>query len=277
MKSRIILALILTVAITAGIGATTASAQEHSTYRFNEDHSTAHLYAGSAADPTSLNIGVARVSGKVDNENISRSSFAFCIYPANSDARRDGYAELFFTSDLVRLTSDGKLEVTGNLVLTQVKRTVILNPFEDYSGPLYEYGDSAVTTASFIFPGLRSGVQNGDLKVQALFGSTAVGHDYFPELLPALSAEDWPLVVKDQQCELPATPGEDYMGASCTGTPVERATNGVPPITVAEDYAGALSPAPAGNQVTISMNLELVPTTPASLTSAGTLTGIHVY
>jgi hypothetical protein len=162
---------------------------------------------------------------------------------------------LTFKSIRIWRTADGKLEILGNLTLTQVVRSVTLTPGEDYAGPLYSDPVIQAETReiTFLFPILQAQSQ---LEVS---GSASIARENFPELSTAIKATNWPSVVKDETCTMPSTTGEDYSGAQCTGTVIAatRDNNCQMPATVGEDYSGALCSPPAGDQTTIVLDLKL--------------------
>jgi polyisoprenoid-binding protein YceI len=236
--------------------------------------SDARFFQGSAANPDSANTGAARITGQVNlnPDDLSHSSVDLSIYPADEnwghalDAEGilpTGYLPdatdrtlLTFKSTRIWRTADGKLEVMGNLTLTQVERSVTLTPGEDYAGPLY--GDPVIHAETreitFLFPTLQ---EQSELEVS---GSAGIARENFPELFTAIKATNWPSVVKDETCAMPPTAGEDYSGAQCTGTVIAETRNNCPmPAMAAEDYRGALCSAPAGDQTTIVLDLKLLP------------------
>jgi hypothetical protein len=164
------------------------------------------------------------------------------------------------------------LQLIGDLTLTQVQRSVTMVATEAYAGPVY--GDPVIHTEThetvFFFPSSSSQFVSGPLtpatlqtkKSLELSGSTRVNYENFPQLLRAIKDTNWPAVVKDEQCRMPSTIGDDYSGARCTGT-VIAATNNAScqmPASVGEDYSGPVCTPAAGNQTTIVLNLKLLPT-----------------
>jgi polyisoprenoid-binding protein YceI len=241
-------------------------------WQLDAGHSTARLFLGSVSDPQSLNVGVARVSGKMllDPHDPDGSTFALVIYPAGGESRGfDGnlatdrfpgapYTEMSFKSTRTVATSDGSLEVTGNLTLTRVDRSVTANPTEDYSGPIF--GSPVVHTVShevtFLLPSVDSPTVNGkQAATTKVSASTRIGYENFPQLSSAILATNWPPVVEDENCQVASTGGEDYAGPSCTGTTVSVISRAVAPSNVGEDYHGFEVAPAAGNQVTIEFDL----------------------
>jgi hypothetical protein len=160
------------------------------------------------------------------------------------------------------MSPDGNLEVSGDLTLSRVVRQVLLNPRDDYSGPVY--GEPTMQTVThevtFTFP------LNNQAKQSEITGEARMFGENFPELFAALSETNWHPVVQDKACELPPA-GEDYAGAVCTGKVVE--TNRSAAVTnIGEDYHGYESAAPEGNLMTIVLNLRLTPEIPEQLMAA---------
>jgi polyisoprenoid-binding protein YceI len=252
--------------------------------------SDARFFQGSAANPDSTNPGTARVTGQVNlnPDDLNHSAVDLSIYPADEnwghalDAQGilpTGYVPdatdhtlLTFKSTHIWRTTDGKLEVMGNLTLTQVERSVTLTPGEGYAGPLY--GDPVIQAETreiiFLFPTLRA---QSELDIS---GSAAgIGRENFPELFTAIKTTNWPSVVKDETCAMPPTAGEDYSGAQCTGTVIAetRNNNCQMPAMVGEDYSGALCSPPAGDQMTIVLDLKLLPDGFQPSTDSGSAVG----
>jgi hypothetical protein len=167
---------------------------------------------------------------------------------------------------------DGKLEVIGGLTLTRVERSVTLTPSEAYTGPVCD--DPVIHTEtreiSFLFPSLSTALSSTPLTSVALqrkgalglSGSARVVHEDFPELLNAIQDTNWPAVVQNERCQMPSTVGEDYHGATCTGTVVAatRHDNCRMPAIVGDDYSGPMCTPPSGNQTTIVLDLKMLRT-----------------
>jgi hypothetical protein len=234
-----------------------------------------------------VNTGVARVTGraKLDEQNLSNSVFDLSIYPADEQwghaLRANGtlpagyvpdatdHTLLTFHSKQIRRIGDGKFEVTGELTVTRVERSVTLTPSEAYAGPVY--GDPVIHTETreirFLFPSLSTATSSAQLTSVAmrtkgsldLSGSATVGHEDFPELLNAIQDTNWTTIVRDERCHMPSTIGDDYHGATCTGTVVAAtsADNCRMPGTVGDDYSGPICTPPAGDQTTIVLDLKM--------------------
>lgn len=249
-------------------------------------HSDAQLTADGTTDfgktKMTFTIGYARVNGRVklDNEDPAKSDFELHIYPAGTMAPSIDEAGktmnhwmanlanntlVCFHSKSIKKTADGRLQATGELVLTRVDRNVELTPSEAYSGPVYgpPMIHRIVREGTFVFDfPAASGSGQKDGGVQAL-GSTTVHREDFPQMLKAVIATYWPPVVQDRNCKVPSV-SEAYSGAQCTGTflmspPLPEA----PHAPNAEDAPGPADfNAVAGNQLTIALNLRLTPNAP---------------
>jgi polyisoprenoid-binding protein YceI len=270
------------------------------TWTVDSDTSNARLLQGSKANGASVNTGVARVTGRVelDANDLDRSSLTLSIYPADENWQHalspdgtllTGYVPdasdqtlLTFRSKRILKTNNDQLEVTGNLILSRVERTIIAIPSEGYSGPAY--GDPLIHTeireVAFLFPSVSAAsisvplapaaMQNGLLE---LVGSARIGREDFPALAAAIKDTNWPPVVRDKVCFAPSTGGEDYSGTLCTGTVIAAThDDSCHPATVGEDYSGLLCTPPAGNQTTIVLDLKFLHT--ATQPSAGILDGL---
>jgi polyisoprenoid-binding protein YceI len=276
---------------------------EGSTWSLDSAASSVRLFQGSAANPDSVNTGVARVTGKVilDANDLDNSVFDLSIYPADENwasalspegslptgfvPNATDHILLRFKSTRILTTGNGKLKVIGDLTLTLVERSVTADANEAYAGPVY--GDPVIRTktreVTFLFPNLSVALSSGTLTAVGLrkkdalglSGSARVAHEDFPEVLSAIQDTNWPSVVRNEHCQAAYEGGgEGYSGPVCTGTLIAatRADNCQMPSSVGgEDYSGAICTPPAGNQTTIVLDLKLVPTDsepPAEMRSA---------
>ena len=273
----------LAFAAIIAVGCPAVSFAQADTANVDSDHSTARLFVGSATHPESSNIGVARVSGTARlSGDDPQDSFDFTIYPADGSSNPSGsdsqarkthaplparYTKMTFKSNHVVRNGDN-LEVTGDLTLTNIARSITADANESYDGP--QYGAPIVSTSTravtFSFRGAAV-AQTGD--ATTLSASARIGYENFPELLPSLMAAKWPIFVEDETCQSPSTVGEDYAGASCAGMLVAPLTNVIPIASVGEDFHGFDSAAPTGNQVAIALDLRLVRTPPDTGVDAG--------
>jgi len=267
---------------------------ESNTWSLDSTTSSARFFQGSRADPDSVNTGVALVTGraKLDENDISNSTFDLSIYPADERwghaLRADGtlppnyvpdatdHTLMTFHSKRVRKMADGKLEVTGKLTVTRVERSITMTPNDAYAGPVY--GDPVLYTETrevrFLFPGLSTHPSSASLSSVALdrvalnqkvslglTGRAGVGHEDFPELLNAIQDTNWPSVVQNEQCQMPSTIGDDYSGATCTGTIIAATHHDncqMPAVLGGEDYSGPICTPPSGNRTTIVLDLKML-------------------
>ena len=253
--------------------------------------SSARLFQGSATNPESVNTGVARVTGKVklDTNDLDNSVFDLTIYPADeqwghalspegilpADYVPDAtdHTLLTFHSKRILRMGNGELQVIGDLTLTRVERSVTLTPSEAYAGPVY--GEPVLHNETrevrLLFPSLSAAVSADPMKRVNLqekgeldfSGSARVGYEEFPALLRTIRATNWPAVVENEQCQMPSTVGEDYHGATCTGTVIAATHNDTCQIMSspgAEDYSGPVCTPAAGNETTIALDLKLLRT-----------------
>jgi polyisoprenoid-binding protein YceI len=250
-------------------------------------HSDVQLITDGTTDygKTKINYtaGYTRINGtvKLDTADLANSKFDLHMYPANAMAppiaeegkNKNRWMEdmathtmICFHSKNVTQSSDGKLQVTGDLVLTRVDRNVEIEPTEAYSGPTYgpPIVHRVVREATLVFDApAAAGSKNGELKMS---GSTTVGRENFPQLVKAVLSTYWPPVVQDAKCQNTAAPGgEDYRGFQCSGTFMQ--TTGLPPapVQIGEDYPGASNfNAVVGNQITIQLHLHLTQNSPGA-------------
>jgi len=238
--------------------------------------SSARLYLGSAKQPESVNVGVARVLGTVnlDLTNTDNSVVDLAIFPADEGWAIDsngnlpsGYVPdssdhtlLTFKSTHTEKTADGALEVTGNLTLTRVERTITADPTEAYAGPVYGAPvlRSATQQVTFEFPRASTALARSQNHTLGLAASTRIAHEDFKQLSGAIEQTNWPSVVANESCESPSV-SEDYSGIKCTGMEIAATTasNCPAPTSVGEDYSGIVCTPPAGDQAMIALNLIL--------------------
>ena len=280
----------------------TAALAEGGIWSLDSSSSTAVLFQGSAQNPLSLNTGVARVTGEVSlGTDLDHSVVDLNIFPADENWASaltlesdlpTGYVPdatdhtlVTFKSKRIQRAKDGRLEVTGDLTLIRVERSVTMTPTEAYAGPVY--GDPVIHTetreTTFLFPSSSANALSapstsataqtpGALDVS---GTTRIGYEGFPQLLNAIKETNWPTVVKNEHCQMPSTIGEDYSGARCTGTVIAAVNdaNCQMPASVGEDYSGAVCTPAAGNQTTIVLDLKLLPSGSEQATSMLPQTG----
>ena len=240
-------------------------------------HSNAQLITDATTDfgKTKINYtaGYARVNGEVtiDAANPANSKFDLHMYPANAkeptieeqgESRNKWMADMpshtliCFHSTQVTRMPDGKLQVTGDLVLTRVDRNVNVEPSEAYSGPTYgaPMVHRVVRQATFVFDAPTWGPRDS----RVTMGSTSVSRENFPQLVKAVLSTHWPPVIEGETCTNPAGGTEDYRGFECKGVYLRSSGLPPPPTSAAEDYPGASDfNRIVGNQMTIVLHLRL--------------------
>jgi len=234
-------------------------------------------------------LGFARVNGivRLDDGDPTQSKIDLHIYPATAmsppiaedgKARNQWLATLanntlvcFHSKKIVR-SSDGRLQTTGDLVLTRVDRNIIQsNANEAYSGPVY--GPPMIHRmtheATFVFDVPASETQQKDGSSQAA-GSMSMFRENFPQLVATVVKTYWPPVIQDENCQYPSA-SEAYHGAQCTGTVLKA------PALPQAPHAGNLEdfPGPSGfntivgNHLTIVLHMRLTPQAPGQQAAAG--------
>lgn len=229
------------------------------------DHSTARVFLGTAENPTSFDVGVAKVMGEMqlNADDVTASRLSLKIYsPDLKDLKVYGERSVIaFQSQSIEQNKDGKLEVRGQMTVTQV--------FGERDGD-YSYAspDSSrqlrtSQEVTFVFEGLEQPGSTfdlsggGDVPVQTnrseagilVTASMSVNGEAFPQLLLTIQDVAWPLAVDDESCATPSKPGGDYREVTCQ----EAATSA----SVAQPGADQQAP-PAGNLITIQLKLILV-------------------
>ncbi|MGA8223201.1 MAG: hypothetical protein WB780_16240 [Candidatus Acidiferrales bacterium] len=255
--------------------------------RIDSGHSFASMSLISSSEATPpYNVGIAEVMGWVapSGKDPLKATFEFFIYPArqgpnlfdaNGNLRFDSYAELArysflsFKSKRAVWGRDGKLELTGDLILTHVVREPTMNFSIAYNGPSYSEPDTdrLARDATFIVQtpravleeGLEAGLEEGRFQLTAL---ATIHREDFKELWPALQDSIWPVVVLDHDCRAPDThvSMRDYKGFDCTGRVVPVTRPRERPRDFNAAYPGPLSSEPPkGNEVTILVELRIIP------------------
>jgi hypothetical protein len=206
------------------------------------------------ANPNPLNVGVAQVNGEIRlvASDPAASLADFTLASADTGTLQ---TKIAFKSTRTVVEND-EVEVIGDLTLTLYERNATYNPTEDYAGPVYgeRIAHSVTRQVAFVFPREELAQQNAKAEISA---AAVIGPEYFPELRHAIYAVNWPPVVEDERCQMPAGAGEDYAGPSCTGTLVATADAASVPANLSEDYRGFEAAAPMSNQVKIVLNLRL--------------------
>lgn len=281
----------LVALLAPGLPSKTASTA--GTWQVDTRHSDAQLKTDATTDygktKMDVTLGFARVRGRVvlDDADPAKSSVNLSIYPAGSMtpvidedgkflsewlANLSNHTLVCFHSKNVTRTPDGRLQATGDLVLTRVDRNLELTPSEAYAGPVYGPAmvHRVVREATFVFnfPGDAKGQNGGELLAS---GSTNLHKEDFPQLVKAVLSTSWPPVVQDKNCsDLPAA-SEDYHGSQCTGTVLEPpALPQAPSAVNGEDYPGASNfNSLTGNRLAILVHLHLAPRSSGTMASAG--------
>jgi polyisoprenoid-binding protein YceI len=264
--------------LTPGVPSAAPAPSPSGPWQVDTRHSDVQLITDATTDfgKTKINYtaGYARINGevKLDSSDPSNSKFDLHIYPADAMAPPIGeqgkmqnrwmadlatHTLICFHSKQVKQGQDGKLQVTGDLVLTRVDRNVELEPTEAYSGPTYgpPIIHRVVREATFVFDAPAASAKDAALTTS---GSTSVAREGFPQLVKAVLSTYWPPVVQDAKCQNASGGTEDYRGASCSGSFMQ--SSGLPPAPtrVGEDYPGASDfNAIIGNQLMIVMHLRL--------------------
>jgi polyisoprenoid-binding protein YceI len=228
------------VIVLVGIISAMPVAAQNTAWRIDSEHSTARFFVASSKTPDAIvNVGIARLSGVVDDiaGDPGESAFDFTIYPADettvpttSDETRsdlpdaDAYTVISFKSKRAVPTGGGAFRVTGDLTLTYIERITTYDATVAYGGPVYgpPVKHSEKREAVFVFQrmsALTSQTPNGH--TAELSGSSAIAAEDFPELFSAVSTTEWPAFVADQRCVMPLNVGEDFSGALCSGEAVK--------------------------------------------------------
>ncbi|MBV9086295.1 MAG: hypothetical protein JOY79_02320, partial [Acidobacteriaceae bacterium] len=169
-----------------------SSAQQSSPWSVDQQHSLARLSLGAGAQ--SLEAGIARVDGNALFDPADPESARFDL-TLHSDEAQTSPSEIIFTSKRSWVRPDGGLSVAGDLSVTRVVHTVLLDPNEGYNGAQYGapivYTNSSEVTLIF---SPQSSLPTRDGALQ-LSGSTTVDAEDLPLLRASLQSGDWPNVV----------------------------------------------------------------------------------
>jgi polyisoprenoid-binding protein YceI len=263
------------------LGASHNPAATAGSFQLDPDHSDAQLITDATTDygKTKLNVtlGFARMNGRVEinNDDLSKSSFDFRLFPSTGMTpvvTEDGkflrhwlenmsnHTLVCFHSKGAVRTPDGKLQTTGTLIVTRVDRTVEANPNEAYAGPVY--GPPVVHRvsheATFVFDLTPAAGKGGVIQLN---GKTSTFREDYPQLVRAVLNTYWPPVIEDEKCEYPATVGEDYHGANCTGHLLTAP--GLPEAPRAANAEDIGTPSDfnsiVGNHLNIAVHMRLMP------------------
>jgi polyisoprenoid-binding protein YceI len=270
----------------ANRSSTTTTTTNAGAWQVDASHSDAQFVTDATTNygkqKMNATLGFARVNGIVilDDGDPTQSRIDLHIYPAmamSPPISEDGKALnqwlaslanntlLCFHSKKIVRSSDGRLQTTGDLVLTRVDRNIIeSNANEGYSGPVY--GPPMIHRmaheATFVFnlPAASANQQKDSNRQES--GSTSLFRENFPQLIATVVKTYWPPVVQDENCQYPGA-SEDYHGAQCKGTVLKA------PALPQAPHAGNLEdfPGPSGfntivgNQMTILVHMRLTPQT----------------
>lgn len=228
----------------ASLAALPVLAQEGK-WKVDAEHSTASIFLGRNVDLQ--NVGIARVGGIAEFNSADPAKSALDISAELPEGQ-----SMTFQSKRIDVLDDGKLQVSGEMTLAEAERDAMINPAEDYSGPVYgEFRVRSVTrSVSFVMPMVDNAGAKAELTAEVVLGA-----ENFPELLAAVRQAAWQPVIQDEVCDM-AQAGEDYSGAVCTGKLIAPAYK-LAAIRTGEDYRGDESPAPSGNLMKIVLRLQL--------------------
>jgi hypothetical protein len=240
----------LTALMALALGLTVLPAFAQHNGHFDEQDSFGGLFLGSSQNPHAWNIGVARIKGEasLDENDPDASAFDFSMASENST--------LTFKSKRASLLRDNLWQVTGDLTISRVERSIQANAGEDYSGPVYgEPEVHAVTReATFVLAMLDDPALDSHAEI---LGSAAIGRENFPELLAGIFDDNWPAMAANSDCQMPGNIGDDYSGSQCRGKLIETRNNDGMYQSIGEDYAGVESATPDVNQLRIVLRLSL--------------------
>jgi polyisoprenoid-binding protein YceI len=286
MLQDVAIAAVIALAI-GGLGASQSSSHIASSWQVDTHHSDVQLITDATTDygKTKMNItlGFGRVNGTVifDNSDLARSIVDLRFYPATSNLPSivdDGRFRNLWLANLANRTlvcfhskrviqaSDGKLQVTGTMVLTRVDRSIQADANGGYAGPVYGppviHHVSHEMTLVFDPPVIQERNRKEGIMESA---STEVLRGDFPPLLKAVTATYWPPLAQDETCR-PVNVGEDYHGFPCTGTMLEAPGLPEPPqASNGEDIGSAAASdfnAIVGERLNILVHMRLLPKSP---------------
>jgi polyisoprenoid-binding protein YceI len=273
-------AVILGLAV-LGLDVSNKPASPSGSWQLDSRHSDAKLITDATTDygKTKINItlGYARLNGTatIDEGDPTQSRFDFRFYPAMSMAPsidEDGkflshwlknpsnQTLVCFHSKKVVRTPDGRLQATGELVLTRVDRNVEATPNEAYAGPVYGppmiHRFSQEQTFVFDLPATdKNGQKESSIKES---GSMKLAREDFPQLVGTVVNTYWPTLVQEQNCQVPDA-NEAYSGSQCSGTFMESPGFPAGPQTASGEDVGVRENfnAIVGEHLTILVHMRL--------------------
>jgi len=246
--------------------------------QIDSEHSTANLSVYPASGDPPWNVGIAKVSGVMqwNEKDVTKSVFDFTIYPARqrthllnpdgsvrsyTSANLSRYTLMTFRSARAEVDKSGELEVHGTLTITHVERKTNITWSNAYTGPEYGPPIPHSTAGEVVFTIENpSSLARPDQFSLRISGFAILNRKDFPGLRTALVDAVWPIVVEDENCEIPAPKPsmKDYAGAICTGNPIEVTPISRTPQRFGIDYPGPDEvTAPAADQATIILRLSL--------------------
>jgi hypothetical protein len=199
-------------------------------------------FLSAQANPNSLTIRIAQLKGKItllaNNPAASRADFT--VASADTEAPQ---AKIAFKSTHTVVKND-EVDVIGDLTVTLIEPTGTYNPGEDYAGPVYGERAARNVTRQVVFalPKQELAQQKAEDNITA---TAVIARENFPELLVALAAMNPPSIAPGDNCQAPATIGEDYAGQSCTPTAAGMRTSASARASVGDDHAESEAVAPA--------------------------------
>jgi hypothetical protein len=236
------------IALTLGLAILPAMAQHVGP--FDSQDSYSGLFLGSSENPYAWNVGVSAISGQanLDNEQPEASAFDFSM--ASQDTT------VTFKSKRASLVRDNLWQVTGDLTIARVERSIEANASEDYAGPVYgePVTHSVTREATFVLAVLDDPALDGHPEI---LGSSAIGRENFPELVAGITEDGWSKLAGNYDCRMPASAGEDYSGVSCEGQLIEAKANAENDQRIGEDFSGSQSATPHVNQLRIVLRISL--------------------
>jgi polyisoprenoid-binding protein YceI len=277
--------VVFAAAVTLAASAPSTPTATSGSWRVDPRHSDVQLITDATTDygktKTTVVVGFGRINGtlKLDDSDPAKSSVDLHMYPATAMSppiAEDGNFKIHWLANLanhtlvcyhskkVVRTPDGKLQTTGELVLTRVDRNLEINPNEAYSGPVYgpPMTHRVSREATFVFDLSPVAGKGQNDRVLLASASTSATREGFPQLLRAVLATYWPPVVQDEKCQASSGGSEDYRGAQCTGSFLNAPGLPQPPggTPVGEDYpAPSNFSAVVGSELNILVHMQLTP------------------